>query len=517
MNKNLLLSFILTALPCAIQAQNHLMNHGIYQHLDNQLLWNNTDNAAGLGIDSTQNRGFAGFSYTYTGGKFHRVQEGTSTNNLQFKTETYQKLSKQFYGYGSFEFNNGRTKDRAWADVMRPYNSNPYFAGSAIAGHYDHQNINLTAAIGTSQLGKWNFGARFDYALGDLSRLRDPRSRAQMLDYQLTPSAIYHVGKHAIGLAAWYHRRKEKIDGLTTVQQDATLKYYLMTGMENANGSVGGYNNYQREWVNHNFGAELSWGYTQSEKGSKTLNSISLQRGSESVLGQYKYRPGHYYNYIYAIKSQTLIPSNSVTHRIDFKAQYEEGYADEYRQQLVITNDPTTGLNSYKYENQLTFNKRYQVKVLDLGLHYRISENTVPLDWFYMGAMIDYKAISNKYLLYTSELQYGRLNPALEVGGKVGRISVNINGGYSFSTRNKLALNNSETDYAKQVLQPDMKYYELNYFFGHFDITYDLPLKIKQTKTNCYAKGWCDLLETKKWQGEKLHQYQVGISMGVMY
>ena len=37
MNKNLLLSLILTALPCAIQAQNHLMNHGIYQHLDNQL------------------------------------------------------------------------------------------------------------------------------------------------------------------------------------------------------------------------------------------------------------------------------------------------------------------------------------------------------------------------------------------------------------------------------------------------------------------------------------------------
>ena len=339
---------------------------------------------------------------------------------------------------------------------MRPYNSNPYFAGSAIAGHYDHQNINLTAAIGTSQLGKWNFGARLNYALGDLSRLRDPRSRAQMLDFQLIPSAIYHVGKHAIGLAAWYHRRKEKIDGLTTVQQDATLKYYLMTGMENANGSVGGYNNYQREWVNHNFGAELSWGYTQSEKGSKTLNNISLQRGSESILGQYKYRPGHYYNYIYAIKSQTLIPSNSVTHRIDFKAQYEEGYADEYRQQLVITNDPTTGLNSYKYENQLTFNKRYQVKVLDLGLHYRISENTVPLDWFYMGAMIDYKAVSNKYLLYTSELQYGRLNPALEVGGKVGRISVNMNGGYSFSTRNKLALNNSETDYAKQVIQPVM-------------------------------------------------------------
>ena len=62
-----------------------------------------------------------------------------------------------------------------------------------------------------------------------------------------------------------------------------------------------------------------------------------------------------------------------------------------------------------------------------------------------------------------------------------------------------------------------MKHYELKYFFGHFDITYDLPLRIKQTKTNCYVKGWCDLLETKKWQGEKLHKYQVGISLSLIH
>ena len=76
---------------------------------------------------------------------------------------------------------------------------------------------------------------------------------------------------------------------------------------------------------------------------------------------------------------------------------------------------------------------------------------------------------------------------------------------------------NCKRNWQEHLLQPDMKHYELNYFFGHFDITYDLSLKIKQTKTYCYAKGWCDLLETKKWQGEKLHKYQVGISMGVMY
>ncbi|WP_281800328.1 DUF6850 family outer membrane beta-barrel protein [Segatella maculosa] len=515
MNKNLLISLALMAVPAVAQEQKP-MDHGTYAQLDNELLWHNTANAAGLGLDKTPNRGLAGLDYSYAGGDFYRAQEGTSTHNLQFSTESHQQINNYLYGYGRFAFNNGRTKDRAWADVMRPYNSNPYFSGSSVPGRYDHQDMELTAAIGTSSFGKWHFGVRLDYALGDLSRLRDPRSRAQLLDYKLTPSAVYQLGKHAIGLAGWYNRRKEKINGLTTVQQDATLKYYFMTGLENANGSTGGYSNFQREWVNHDFGVELSWGYAPMG-GMKTLNSVTLQRGSESVLGQYKYSPGHYYNYVYAFKSQTLIPNNGFTQRIDFKARYEEGYADEYRQQLVITNDPQTGLNSYHYETQLSFKKRYQVTVLDLGLHYRISEHTVPLEWLYMGAMIDYKAISNKYLLHTSEFQYESVNPALEIGGKLGRISVNMTSGYSFSTRSKLALANSQTDYAKQVLLPDMKYYELNYFFGHFDIVCDLPVNIKKTATTLYAKAWCDSLETKKYGSDKLRKYQVGVSLGVVY
>ena len=131
--------------------------------------------------------------------------------------------------------------------------------------------------------------------------------------------------------------------------------------------------------------------------------------------------------------------------------------------------------------------------------------------------MIDYKAVSNKYLLHTSEFQYESVNPAFEIGGKLGRISVNMTSGYSFSTRSKLALANSQTDYAKQVLLPDMKCYELNYFFGHFDIICDLPVNIKKTATTLYAKAWCDSLETKKYGSDKLRKYQVGVSLGVVY
>ena len=154
---------------------------------------------------------------------------------------------------------------------------------------------------------------------------------------------------------------------------------------------------------------------------------------------------------------------------------------------------------------------------MDLDLHYRIREHPVHLEWLYMGEMCDYKPVSKKYLLYTSAVQYESINPALEVGGQLGRISVNMTSGYSFSTRSKLALANSQTDYAKQVLQPDMKYYELNYLFGHFDIICDLPVNIKKTATTLYAKAWYDILETKKYGSDNLRKYQLGVSLGVVY
>ena len=66
-------------------------------------------------------------------------------------------------------------------------------------------------------------------------------------------------GSNTVGLSGHYRRRKEKIPNMTTVQQDPNLVYYQMYGLGEAVGTVGGYSGYQREWVNHQFGAELSY------------------------------------------------------------------------------------------------------------------------------------------------------------------------------------------------------------------------------------------------------------------
>ena len=272
MNKiYLTMTVMLTALT--VKAQ---INIDTYKYADETQLWRLTGNAAGLSLDpetcdSSANRGVAYFDLSHRSGDYHRVQEGGQMNQLRFYTERYQKVGKYLYGYGSFDFDMGRTKDRAWSDVLRTYNSNPYISGSSVPAKYDHQNFTLEAKLATVPLGNFTYGASLLYKVGDLSRLRDPRSRINLAEYRLAPSVTYSMGQHTLGLALHYDRRKEKLPNMTTVQTNPNLAYYTMTGLENATGTIGGYNGYMREYVNHEFGAELNYGF-----GSKQWKSINV-------------------------------------------------------------------------------------------------------------------------------------------------------------------------------------------------------------------------------------------------
>ena len=209
MNRIYALSLAVTLSLCTWAQESN------YRLADATQLWRLTDNAAGLGIDSSANRGYALFTGEHHSGDYARVQEGTQLNQLRFQAERYQRLGKWLHAYGRFDFDYGRVKNRAWADVRRPYNSDPYFAGSSVSGKYDFQDFDFTAALGTTDFGGWRFGLRLDYSVGDLSRLRDPRSRSQLLDYQLTPAVTRTFGRHSVGLSGHYHRYKEKITGVT--------------------------------------------------------------------------------------------------------------------------------------------------------------------------------------------------------------------------------------------------------------------------------------------------------------
>ena len=512
MNK-LLIKTLLAA--SAISAPLAASAQGIaqYRYADATQLWRLTDNAAGLALDSAENRGIAYFDLQHREGDYRRVQEGGQRNQLEFYTERYQKISPILVSYGSFRFDMDRTKDRAWCDVMRPYLSNPYYSGSSVSGKYDTQQFDLTAAVGTTQLWGVTAGLRLDYKVSDLSRLRDPRSRSELLDYKLTPSLAYTSEPHTIGISGHYNRRKEKIPGMTTVQQDPNMKYYLMSGMEQANGTTGGYSGFSREWVDHRFGAALSYGYDKNA--TKSLNTVSIDRGSEDVLGQYKYEPGHYVSYRYGFASRNRLSADKALHEIDLNIGYEQAYADEYRQQLIQERDAEKGYTSYRYETIIEFKKRYQVKHLNADLHYRYNVVDDAAVNTYVGVKAALNNAETKHLLPESSLKYDNMDFTLE-GGKalVGkRLWLDAEAGYHLKNKADLALADATTEMATQVLLPDMTYYEANYWRGRLQLTYQFPLSVKGTHTDWFVRAYGDYLKTDN----SLYSATIGASIGIYY
>lgn len=491
------LSSVMLSLPVLAQTGNtsELKGEAEYRYNDLIGLWHNTDNATGLAIDSSENRGYAAFSYFHHGGSYHRVQEGGMANHLQFGTERYQKLGKHLYGYGRFDFDMGRTKDRAYADQYRIYNTSPFNSGSAIVGKYDNQDFRLTAAVGTVSFDGWRFGARLDYDFGDLSRLKDPRSEAKLLRYRITPAVSYSFGANTIGLTGYYDRRKEKMGPLSTVQNDATFTYYLYSGMENADGTQGGFSSFNREWVKHNFGFNLAYGY----KGERfqTLNNFGMSRAHEDIYGTYKYEPGRYVQHDYLVSSQNRLRRGGLLHQLDVKAVWIQGYADEYRSQLNITSDPETGYSTYTYERLLTFKKRYQVRTTDLSLRYRanfLGETNGVADKVngYAGFFVNYNRADNRHVLTPSESTYSRVDMQLENGISLFNNSLiaDLQLGYSISTKTDLQLSDNSSILAQNVLLKDLDYYKANVFHGGLQVMYQFPLTIKKNRALFFIKGF---------------------------
>lgn len=518
------LFLLMFTLPTMAQTpSDSLVGEPEYRYKNLTQLWHNTSNAAGLSLDDSPNRGFASIGFNHRGGDYHRVQEGGAMNNMQFFTERYQRLGRYLYSYGKVDFNLGRTKDRAFADQYRPYNSNPYQSGSDIAGSYDHQDFDMIASVGTTDFSGWRFGLQLNYQLGDLSRLRDPRSRSQLLDYRLTPSVSYTMGGHTLGLSGYYDRRKEKMGPLVTVQSDATLTYYLFSGMEYATGTIGGYSSFNREWVNHQVGAAMDYGYRSDS--FHTLNSFGISRGEEYAYGTYKYEPGIYFTYLYNVQSQNRLLTGSVLHQVDVRMDWQQGYADEYRQQLIIKNDPQIGTTSYTYEKQLEFRKRYQVRTFDCAFRYRanflndapsrlLQQATASLKG-YTGFSIDTHKASNRHLLPLSSSDYSRINFQLENGISLFKqhLTADLTLGYSVSTRADLQLADDSSILAQRVLLKDLPYYDANLFHGRLQVMYQFPLTIKKSRAMWFVKAFGDFTSANSAGHPNL--YNVGFSVGL--
>lgn len=490
-----------------------LPDEGAYRYDDAMQLWRGTMNAAGMTVDSVLNRGYSAFNYQYCSGSHRRVQEGCTTNDLGFFTEQYRRIGRYLYGYGRFRFGAGQIKDRAWSDVRRTYLSNPFISGSPVKGRYATQDFDLGARLATRALKGWRAGLSLDYKAGDLSRLTDPRTRSLLLDYRLTPAFTYSHGAHTIGLSGGYGRYKEKIPNITTVQQRPNLYYYQMSGLEAGSGSVSGYMGYCRQYVRHTLAAEMAYGYNSSAYTG--VHTLGITRGVEQVQEEYRREPGRFFDFIYSLASRNRLHHPAGFHRLDLLADYRQAYADENLTEQRITTDPEHGYTSQTYETVLTYRKRYQLRRVDVRLHYRYSVARAHAVTTYFGLLTDFCSTDERRLLPLSRFNRAGLNLSAEGGHALfgRRLFVDLLAGRHFVFRSDIRFADPSTDYAQAVWLPDQTFYNADYWLGRVALTYQFPLRVMRWQNRWFVSAFYATTQA----GNRRTENRFGLSVGIFH
>jgi len=524
--------FIFTAVGFGLSAQNPVQ---IEEHELTNIAnpWLQLTNAAGLGLTKVKSHGITELGYKSDFGDYHRAQEGNERSGLNFYSERFDKISKNWVSWGSFNFVMDREKNRAWSDVISIFNSNPYIYGSSVPGNYDRQLFDFHVKLSRVEKNRLTYGLGLDYLVGDLSRLRDPRTRIFLADYALLPALVYKLtNTQRIGLNLKAAYRKEKMPSITTVQDDPNLRYYTFLGVENADATIGGFKGFQRQFVSNVYGGELQYALKSNQ--SEIVISGGGDYEQQQILENIKQSPGSYE----AINLKARIVGNTILNdkllNLAICGTMKTGAADEYIQKLVSVNNPTTGVNSQSWETLFTYNNRYINSAYTANLKFDMRDiNTDKTDYAWLaGIEGSVSGFVNQYNLPFSQFATNRYATSLYghyrlLNKNNKRLTLNAKVGYSAGFDNKLQFSEGATevpelgastfkqgmyDIATNVYLPDLDYFNTNAYNASLEAKYTIPLNLKKAKMTGFIKAWYGQEMTKSlgsWTS-------MGVSVGII-
>lgn len=528
-------------------------------------LWQFSLNAAGLAFDALplQARGESGFSFARSAGTLRTLPQGDAQQVGAFHARQQLPIGRWLAAQGEFAYGLSRFDNRAWNDrsdnsELSPLSSatspfqlpfglstrthlgvnapadltssgtlSPLNAGSDRLGRYDAQTVDMGFRIATLQPGAWNFGLAAVYAVNDLARLKDPRSRAQQLYYRLAPSAIWHNDALQVGAAAWYARRKEKIGNITSVQQDAQWNYYTLEGLEHLTGGAGAAQGFMRQWVNHNYGGQLAFGAQLPQL--QLLFTLSGEGNHEEAVGNYRYTPASFRSERWQLQSLGLAQHGDWWHTWRNSVAWQRGFSHEHQQQLVLTTDPETKIVSRHYETVLDFHKRYQAEQVNALISYRAlhtnSEATATRtpalsdEWQRgidgsVGFSLRYDYLSQRYLLPTSQRAVHRLSPTLEGGRLWGNaVWVQLEVGASLPLQHRLEMTSSQRP-LRALWQSQARLDASTLGHASLSARYDWRMAIHRQSLRFFARAAATY--TRAFE-EQLHTTAFSLTLGLLH
>lgn len=484
--------------------------------------WLATGNPVSVGIVTMPDVGRTGFDAESTSGDFHKAMESGGINAWGFSSSGYKSL-KPLNLWGSFKFSQERHRDRNWSDNIHPYNGNPYLTGSSLKGKYSYQMFDFSVKMASKPLfGFMWAGVALDYSLGDFSRLQDPRSRTQEIDYSVRPGVAFQFGKERFGLNISYGYGKEKIGSYVSKSKNAKeYLLYLQEGLGVFSTLVS--SAYERRIESWKYGVALQYEHLFS--GNTTLLAeVSPFYRSDNVEDAYQATPGDYKE----AGCGVFVILRSGNWSAEGSFRLVSGSADKISQKAVTVTDPASGVTSTRYETIFSIKSYTSGRMSgEVGLSY-VDHDDKPFSpgkWN-VGGKVGFGMSDDEYVYYSpaSSFVCGNIMPSVHGGGTIlskKNHSLTLYGelAYRVNVSDRLSVSDELQDrtIVENVIMPDRTVVSSDFIKASADLRYVFPLPAKAIgKTlSGFASLSASMYFVPGFQGSGRNI--IGVSVGVIH
>lgn len=201
--------------------------------------WFESNNSAGIGLDSLRSYGSLEAGYQMTDGAFKRVQQGEMERQLTVETEGGQQLGNA-YAWGRFSYNNETLRDTRFNTAMLdPYRGMPYYPVDPNLSDWKKQQYNLQMKVSSKPLfERYLLGIQAEYNAETGAKQMDPRSELYHYSIHLKPGVAAIFGSHRLGFNLEYANMIQETRAHSNSDNQVNQDVFVMRGLGNHYTSV---------------------------------------------------------------------------------------------------------------------------------------------------------------------------------------------------------------------------------------------------------------------------------------
>ena len=201
--------------------------------------WFESNNGAGIGMDSLRSFGSLEAGYEMIDGAFKRVQQGEKERQLNVETEGGQQLGSA-YAWGRFSYNNETVRNSRFNTAMLdPYRGVPYYPVDPNLSDWKKQHYNLQMKVSSRPLlDRYFLGIQGEYQAETGAKQVDPRSELFLYSINVKPGIAATFGSHRLGLNLEYENMIQETRGHSNSDDQVNQDVFVMRGLGNHYTSV---------------------------------------------------------------------------------------------------------------------------------------------------------------------------------------------------------------------------------------------------------------------------------------